>query len=263
MRGSQCLWLRSTCVPSRLQPFHGPLCWAGPGPPLASRAPASRVFVSCSHLGYSLGLGLKVTTSGQPSQATPASRAGDKLCLPHAAVSIPHPTTDKGSMPGLRPVVQHWGHGRTQEEKGAQDRRPEETAGSGLQAWRTEWLPRPWGSRGQLTAWPVTWPRMGSWQFAKGEGTWGWPCQAWLHSSHSSAGPRLRWAGREGPPGRRTLPLPPLFLSAPYPAPHQSVSLLPPPEDSVLGLCVQAPPRPHPMLLRVTWHRCTSLTQRT
>lgn len=215
-----------------------------------------------------MGLSLKVTTSGRPSQATPASRAGDKLCPPHAAVSITHPATDKGSTPGLRPVV--LGSPGTQEEKGAQDGRPEERAGSGLQARRTGRLPRPWGGRGRLTAWPVTWPRMGSWQFAKGEGTWGWPCQAWLHSSHSSAGPRLP-VGKVGEGGQAErgllggVPCPsPSFSFPPLPRrPSVCLTLYHPLEDSVLGLCVQAPPRSHLLVVRVSWYRCASPTQWT
>ena len=37
------------------------------------------------------------------------------------------------------------------------------------------------------------------------------------------------WAGREGPPGRCTLPLPLLFLSAPTPPPISLSHFIPPP----------------------------------
>lgn len=90
MQGSRRLWLLSERVPSRLQTLPGPLWWAGPDPSnsppaLQPRRPLFHALTSVILWGWAKG-----HTSGQPSQATPASRAGDELCPPRAAVSTVH-----------------------------------------------------------------------------------------------------------------------------------------------------------------------------
>lgn len=88
----------------------------------------------------------------------------------------------------------------------------------------------------------------------KGEGPWRWPCQAWLHSLHSLAGPTLgvlRWGrvNRQRGASWAIDPVPP-HSSPPCPSlclPHQCVSLYTPSRGSGLGLCVQSflqPPHP-------------------